>query len=125
MCAKSLAFHQVKPSETVTPFGQTAMDSFTPQSQSTALIGVRVEDLTEMVQKTPASGTQASTMESMAEFGQKMVENLFNFASSFAVDPNRSVLNPSEVYIPSSALQQWYTNFQRRLASNPHFWKTL
>lgn len=115
----------MKSTEVMTPFGQTAMDTVAGQSRSTALIGVRVEELTEMVQKTPASGTQASTVESMAEFGQKMVENLFNFASSFAVDPNQSMLNPTEVYIPSSALQQWYTNFQRRLAANPHFWKTL
>ena len=116
---------QVKPSEMVTPFGQTAMSSFASPSQSAALIGVQVEQLTEMVQKTPASGTQASTMGTMTEFSQKMVENLFNFASSFAVDPSQGMLTAGELYIPSSALRQWYTTFQRRLAANPNFWKAL
>lgn len=125
MCPTTVVLPQVKPSEIATPFGQATVDSFAGQSQSAALIGVQVEQLTEMAQKTPASGTQASTVDSMAEFSQKMVENLFNFVSSFAVDPKQGMLSPGEAYIPSSALQQWYTNFQRRLAHNPHFWKTL
>lgn len=116
---------QVKPSEMVTPFGQTTLASFASPSQTAALIGVQVEPLAEMVLKTPASGTQASTVETMTEFSQKMVENLFNFASSFAVDPRASMLTSGELYIPSSALRQWYTTFQRRLAANPHFWKAL
>ena len=120
-----LVFHQVKLNEMVTPFGQATLASFSTQPQSTALIGIQVEQVTEMVQKTPASGTQASTVGTMAEFSQKMIENLFNFASSFAVDPRQGGLSPGEMYIPSSALQQWYTNFQRRLTANPNFWKTL
>lgn len=116
---------QVRPNEVVTPFGQAAMASFAPPSRSAALIGVHVEQLADMVQKTPASGTQASTTETMVEFSQKMTENLFNFASSFAVDPSQSMLTSGELYIPSSALRQWYTTFQRRLAANPNFWKAL
>ena len=109
----------------VTPFGQATLANFSAQPQSTALIGIQVEQVTEIVQKTPASGTQASTVGTMAEFGQKMIENFFNFASSFAVDPRQGGLSPGEMYIPSSTLQQWYTNFQRRLTANPNFWKTL
>ena len=95
------------------------------QSQSAALIGIQVEQLSDMVQKTPTSGTEASSVGTMAEFSQKMVENLFNFASSFAVDPSQNMLSAGELYIPSSALQQWYTTFQRRLTANPNFWKAL
>ena len=28
-----------------------------------------------------------------------------------------------ESYVPLSALQQWYTNFERRLQQNPNFWR--
>ena len=109
----------------VSPFGQASLTSFAKQPQSTALIGIRVEQLTEMVQKTPASDTQASTLSAKAEFSQKMLENLFNFASSFAVDPRQRTMTVGETYIPSSALRQWYTTFERRLATNPNFWKAL
>ena len=64
-----------------------------------------------------------SSLPSMREFSQKMVENLFNYASSFAVDPRQSPLAPGETYIPSSTLRDWYNTFQRRLAANPNFWK--
>ena len=121
----SLSVKQVKPSDLVTPFGQETMASFGQQPQSTALVGIRVEPLEEMVQKTPASGTQASNLSTMTEFSQKMVENLFNFASSYAVDPTQTALTAGETYVPASALRQWYTNFQRRLSANPNFWKAL
>ena len=64
-----------------------------------------------------------SSLPSMTEFSQNMVENLFNYASSFAVDPRQSPLAPGETYIPSSTLRDWYNTFQRRLAANPNFWK--
>ena len=113
----------MKPSETVTPFGQEMMD--TVGHHSTAMVGLRVEPLDQLAQETPASGTQASSLSNMSEFSQKMLENLFNFASSYAVDPTRSALTPGETYIPAAALRQWYSNFQRRLSLNPNFWKTL
>ena len=117
---------QVRPSETVTPFGQDMMATVGQQSShSTALVGLRVEPLEQLAQETPASGTQASSLSNMSEFSQKMLENLFNFASSYAVDPTQSALTPGETYIPAAALRQWYSNFQRRFSANPNFWKTL
>ena len=89
-----------------------------------ALIGISVEPLSEIVQKTPSADTHASTVDSFTEFSQKMLENFFNYASSFAVDYS-SQLKPSETFVPVSVLQQWYTNFQRRLQTNPNFWKTM
>ena len=125
---------KVKPHEIVAnPFGEgTAMDmSANSFTASSALVGVSVEPLVEIAQKTPSLGTTASTVDSFTEFSQKMLENLFNYAGSFAASPAQISLQQqmggslNESYIPFSALQQWYLNFQRRLQSNPDFWKSL
>ena len=117
---------KVKPTvDAVNPFSQTMGALPASMLATQALIGVSVEPLLEIAQKTPSANTEASTVDQFTEFSQKMLENLFNFATSFAVDPKQGILNPSETYIPASALQQWYQNFQRRLQANPKFWKTL
>ena len=107
-----------------TAFGLQGMDT-TDIAVSTALVGVVVETMETIAQQTPSANTDASTVDSMTEFSQKMLENFFNFASSFAVNPAQSPLNPAEGYIPARVLQQWYETFQRRLQTNPSFWKTL
>ncbi|XP_046907010.1 protein Hikeshi isoform X2 [Hypomesus transpacificus] len=60
---------------------------------------------------------------SVAQFTQKMLDNLYNFTLSFAVTQSQMTSNPSEVFIPASSILKWYENFQRRMAHNPHFWK--
>lgn len=57
------------------------------------------------------------------QFGQKMVENFYNFVSSFAVTQAQMTQNPSETFVPLSTLNTWYQNFERRLLQNPNFWK--
>jgi len=89
-----------------------------------ALVGISVEPLTVIEGQTPAAQTEAANVSSFMEFSQKMLENLFNFASSFAVSPADMRQRPGESYVPLSALQQWYTNFDRRLQQNPNFWKS-
>ncbi len=118
---------RLKPTDTTTlnPFGQSMGALSTSMLATQALIGVSVEPLTEISQKTPSANTEASTISQFAEFSQKMLESLFNYATSFAVDPKHGMLNPAETYIPASALQQWYGNFQRRLQMDPKFWKSL
>lgn len=107
------------------PFGQEMMDTVGQVSSTTALIGVSVESLDQIAQQTPSVDTEASTVDSFTEFTQKMLESFFNFASSFAVSPTVSPLNPSETYIPSRVLQQWYENFQRKMQVDPRFWKNM
>lgn len=118
---------KVKASEMVTsPFSQQLMQTLTGSQLSTnAQIGILVEPLAEISQKTPSSSTQASSVETFTEFSQKMLENFFNYASSFAVNPGQSVMDPSAAYVPLSVLQNWYASFQRKLQLDPHFWKTL
>ncbi len=115
---------RVKPTDSpLNPFS-ASMGSLSASMLATqALVGISVEPLTEIAQKTTSANTEASTVTQFAEFSQKMLENLFNFASSFAVDPRQGGLNPTETYIPASVLQQWYGNFQRKLHADPKFWK--
>lgn len=116
---------KVKPSEMlVNPFSQQLMDTIaSTRSPTNAQIGIIVEPLAQISQKTAALDTEASKVDTYTEFAQKMVENLFHYASSFAVHPG--LLQPTATYVPIEALQSWYTNFQRRLQTNPNFWKTL
>lgn len=117
---------RVKPSDmVVNPFSQELMDTMVIQQPTHAQVGIMVEPLAEIVQKTPANNTEASTVHSYTEFSQKMLESFFNYASSFSTSPSTSPMDPSGSYVPMGVLQQWYSNFQRRLQANPHFWKTL
>uniref|UniRef100_A0A1L8DCT4 Uncharacterized protein n=1 Tax=Nyssomyia neivai TaxID=330878 RepID=A0A1L8DCT4_9DIPT len=84
-----------------------------------AQIGISIEPETTLIQQTPSTNAT-----SYLQFGQKMLENFFNFASSFAVTQSQMIPNPSETFVPLSTLQTWFTNFQRRLQQNPNFWKS-
>jgi hypothetical protein len=105
-----------------TRFGQQMMiQNQITQSRLTAQVGISVESLTTL------QGLQQATMESEAsvlpkyvEFTQKMVQSLFNFTASFTIDEAR--MRSSETYIPYSAVQQWCTNFERRINIDPYFW---
>merc|ERR1712080_161834 len=76
-------------------------------SSVNAQVGISVEPLANIELHTPAAHTEASNVSSFMEFSQNMLENLFNYASSF----------------PLSCLQTWYSIFERRLQQNPNFWK--
>lgn len=118
---------KVKPSEVLAnPFSQQLMDTLvSSQSPTDAQIGILVEPLMEIGQKTASQDTEASKVDNFTEFAQKMLESLFNYTSSFAVSPSQTLMQPNTNYVPVDTLQSWYTNFQRRLQANPNFWKTL
>ncbi|XP_047467886.1 protein Hikeshi [Mugil cephalus] len=101
------------------PFGSLAASS----SASVAQVGVSVEPLEQLAQQIPVSSAAVSTVDSFLQFTQKMLENFYNFASSFAVTQERMTPNPTETFIPSSCVLRWYESFQRRMAQNPNFWK--
>lgn len=56
-------------------------------------------------------------------FAQKMLENFMNFILSYTVTQPNMPIDPSVNYVPLNAVQNWYTNFERRLQQNPNFWK--
>ncbi|KAL9692224.1 hypothetical protein quinque_015837 [Culex quinquefasciatus] len=85
-----------------------------------AQIGVSIEPEASLLQQTPAT----TTTDTYYQFGQKMIQNFFNFVSSFSVTQSQMVPNPSETFVPLSTVQTWFTNFERRLQQNPNFWKS-
>ncbi|KAI4791087.1 protein Hikeshi [Pseudochaenichthys georgianus] len=103
------------------PFG--IMASSSRLSSSVAQVGVSVEALDQLGQQIPVSSAAVSTADSFLHFTQKMLDSLYNFASSFAVTQAQMTPNPSETFIPSSCVLKWYENFQRRMSQNPNFWK--
>ncbi|XP_063225446.1 protein OPI10 homolog [Bacillus rossius redtenbacheri] len=86
-----------------------------------AQIGISVEPLMNVQQQSALVASQQTN--SFLEFAQKMLENFFNYAASFAMNHAQMAQNPSETFIPLSTLQSWYTNFERRLQQNPNFWR--
>lgn len=85
-----------------------------------AQIGVSIEPEASLMQQTPAT---AGT-DTYFQFGQKMIQNFFNFVSSFSITQAQMVPNPNETFVPLSTVQTWFTNFERRLQQNPNFWKS-
>lgn len=85
-----------------------------------AQIGVSIEPEASLLQQTTAT----TSTDTYYQFGQKMIQNFFNFVSSFSVTQSQMVPNPSETFVPLSTVQTWFTNFERRLQQNPNFWKS-
>ena len=93
------------------------------RGRTNAVVGISVEPLITLQGLTPAAQTEAAKVSTFMEFGQKMVENLFNYASSFAVAGGEMRARSGETFVPFSCLQQWYSNFERRLQNDPNFWR--
>ncbi|XP_025085603.1 protein Hikeshi-like [Pomacea canaliculata] len=89
-----------------------------------AQIGISVEPLQQLSQQTPVTSSSDTSVAPFVEFSSKMLENFFNYASSFAVRQAEMVPNPTELFVPLSTLQKWFENFQRRLQQNLYFWKS-
>ena len=90
-----------------------------------AQIGIAIEPVSELSQKTPLENTQATSLSSFVQFTQKMASNLFNYCSSFAVSQSEMRPQPSETFVPLSTIQKWYQTFERRMSRDPNFWKDL
>lgn len=99
------------------------MDASTVIDKAGAQIGISVEPLDQLAQQTPASQSTPSSLNAFVEYTQKMLENFFNYASSFAIAQAQMTPNPSESFVPLSVVQRWYENFQRKMSNDPNFWK--
>lgn len=88
-------------------------------------IGISVETLCAISQLTPAIDCNTRSVDSYREFCIQMVQNCFNYITSFAVTRANMLPGPmNEEFVPLSQLRSWYENFERRFAQNPFFWKS-
>ncbi|CAI6356016.1 unnamed protein product [Macrosiphum euphorbiae] len=90
-----------------------------PSISINAQIGISIEPLINAeLQTTCIESTQ--NVSTFVEFTQKMVQNLYNYVSSYAVD-----VGPQQTsMVPLLLIQKWYENFERKLNLNPNFWKS-
>lgn len=104
--------------------GPLGFGNHTPNQHKVAQVGISVESLSSLESlATAVTVSEASNVSSFLEFSQKMIESLFNYTSSFALSADEARVRSSETFVPFSSVQQWYTNFERRLHQNPTFWK--
>lgn len=99
------------------------MGGMAPVSGNVSQIGISVEPLSQIMQQTPVSQAQASKTDSVTQYTTKLLENFYNFASSFAIKQSEMTPQPNVSFIPSTVLEQWYQNFSRKLQQDPNFWK--
>ncbi|XP_065206511.1 protein OPI10 homolog [Planococcus citri] len=94
-------------------------------SKFIAKLGISIEplDVVEQQSLTLQSNSLNNPAVS-AEFGKKILLNFFEYASSFALPTQELVTKPPSTYIPFNVLENWYRNFERKLALNPNFWKS-
>ena len=89
-----------------------------------AQIGISIEPLSLISTQSPSAITEPTNTTTFQEFAERTLQNLFNYVASFAVTQAQMTPNPTENYIPMSALRTWYTNFLRKLELNPQFWRS-
>ncbi|XP_063687228.1 protein Hikeshi-like [Bolinopsis microptera] len=85
-------------------------------------LGISALQLSEIEQLTAANDSSALTVSSNVLFVQTMLENLYNYLSSFAVTQQQMTAS-SEHWVKVSAVNQWYERFKTRMTNNPNFWK--
>ncbi|XP_066152690.1 protein OPI10 homolog [Euwallacea fornicatus] len=56
-------------------------------------------------------------------FAQKMLKSFMDYVLSYSITQANMIPDPTATYVPLSTVQNWYTNFERRLAQHPNFWK--
>lgn len=90
-----------------------------PSITINAQIGISIEPLIN-AESQITSLESTTNLSSFVEFTHKMVQNLFNYVSSYAVEggPDQTPM------VPLLSVQKWYENFERKLNINPNFWKT-
>lgn len=89
-----------------------------------AQIGISIEPLTLISTQSPSAIAEPSNTTTFQEFAERTVQHLFNYVASFAVTQSQMTPNPTETYIPMSALRNWFNNFTRKLELNPQFWRS-
>ncbi|KAF7728735.1 hypothetical protein EC973_005572 [Apophysomyces ossiformis] len=83
-----------------------------------ATLGISIEPLEAVLQQQQAQQMQlvvkSNQMNHAAQIAQKILENLYNYVTSFMQDSSEGVL-------PLKAFQTWYDNLGRKLANDPNY----
>ncbi|XP_025410211.1 protein OPI10 homolog [Sipha flava] len=90
-----------------------------PSITVNAQIGISIEPAMNAELQAPITES-SQNVSTFVEFTQKMVQNLYNYVSSYAVErgPTQTPM------VPLLSVQKWYENFERKLNLNPNFWKS-
>lgn len=91
-----------------------------PSISINAQIGISIEPLINAESQIINSDNTKQNVSSFVEFTQKMVQSLYNYMSSYAVESG-PLQTPM---VPLLSIQKWYENFERKLNLNPNFWKS-
>ncbi|XP_033639787.1 protein Hikeshi-like isoform X2 [Asterias rubens] len=86
-------------------------------------IGISVEPLHVIQHQIPAETTQTSTLTSFSEFSMKMLENFYDYASSFEINQSQMTPQPNISWIPMTVLDKWFQNFKNKMAQDQNFWR--
>ncbi|CAG9765142.1 unnamed protein product [Ceutorhynchus assimilis] len=84
-----------------------------------AQIGISIEPLCN-IREVPSPDGQTTQV----NFAQKMLKNFMDYVLSYTINQANMVPDPTATYVPLSTVQNWYTNFERRLTLAPNFWKS-
>lgn len=90
-----------------------------PSITINAQIGISIEPLINAESQITSLNNTNHNLSTFVEFTQKMVQNLYNYVSSYAVD-----CGSQQTMVPLLSVQKWYENFERKLNLNPNFWKS-
>ena len=93
-------------------------------SSHQAQVGISIEPLVSLSHQSPTDAAPSTTVNNFVQFSRNMLQNLFNYVSSYATSQSQMVPTPNETYVPMSCLQKWYQNFERKLQHDPNFWKS-
>lgn len=91
-----------------------------PSISINAQIGISIEPLINAESQIINNDNTKQNVSMFVEFTQKMVQNLYNYVSSYAIEGG-PLQTPM---VPLISIQKWYENFERKLNLNPNFWKS-
>ncbi|XP_038053022.1 protein Hikeshi-like isoform X2 [Patiria miniata] len=94
------------------------------QMNTVSQIGIAVEPTAQIAQQIPAKNTQTSNVSNFTEFTTKMLENFYNFASSFGITQAQMTPQPDVSWVPLTVLDKWYETFKRKMSQDVNFWKS-
>lgn len=104
-----------KTSEEQSGFLQFAQHAISHNAQ----IGIAIEPLNIVQEQITMLETfKPSEQSQFTEYCKKTLKNFVNYISSF------STLQQDTYVVPLPVVQNWYQNFEAKLAVNPYFWRS-